>query len=198
MQLSIITDLRMPKVDGMQLLRWILGKCPNIPVIMLTAYATVESAVEAMRIGAFDYIPKPVTDLQQLDLLLARAVQHSRILVENQELRGELTGRYQFDKMIGPSLQMQRVFEILDMVSSTNVTVLVMGASGTGKELVARAIHFNSPRANRPFVKVNCAALPEGLIESELFGHEKGAFTGAIRTTRGKFEAANGGTTSPG
>ena len=190
----VITDLKMPNMDGMQLLRHILGMHPNIPVIMLTAYATVENAVEAMRIGAFDYISKPVTDLGQLDLTLRRALQHRQLLVENQQLRGELNDRYRFDRLVGPSPQMQRVFELLATVAPTPTTVLVLGESGTGKELVARAIHFNSPRAKAPFIKLNCAAMPEGLIESELFGHEKGAFTGAVRTTQGKFEAAHNGT----
>ena len=189
----VISDIRMPKVDGMELLRWILGKYPLTPVVMLTAYATIPGAVEAMRIGAFDYIAKPITDLMQLDLQLFRALQHRQMQVENQWLK-RFTERSQFDKLVGPSQQMQRIYEILSTVAPTDVTVLVQGASGTGKELVARAIHFNSPRANRAFIEVNCAALPEGLIESELFGHEKGAFTGAIRTTRGKFEAAHGGT----
>ena len=190
----VITDLKMPNMDGMQLLRHLLGMHPNIPVIMLTAYATVENAVEAMRIGAFDYISKPVTDLGQLDLTLRRALQHRQLLVENQQLRGELNDRYRFDRLVGPSPQMQRVFELLATVAPTPTTVLVLGESGTGKELVARAIHYNSPRAKAPFIKLNCAAMPEGLIESELFGHERGAFTGAVKTTQGKFEAAHNGT----
>ncbi len=189
----VITDLRMPVMDGMKLLKWVLGQHPLVPVIMLTAYATIEGAVEAMRIGAFDFIAKPVTDLKQLDTQIYRALQHRQMQVDNQWLK-DIKERSKFDKMVGPSAPMQRIFEIITTVAPTDATVLVEGASGTGKELVARAIHFNSPRASRAFVKVNCAALPEGLIESELFGHEKGAFTGAFRTTRGKFEAAHGGT----
>ena len=190
----VITDVRMPNMDGMELLRHILGFHPTVPVIMLTAYASIENAVEAMRTGAFDYISKPVTDLKQLDIILTRAMQHRLLLVENQQLRGELTERYHFDRLVGPGARMQHIFELLATVAPTQATVLVQGASGTGKELVARAIHYNSPRAKAPFIKVNCAAMPEGLIESELFGHERGAFTGAIRTTIGKFAAANGGT----
>ncbi len=190
----VITDYRMPKVDGMELLSWILGAHPNTPVIMLTAYASLEGAVEAMRIGAFDYLPKPITDLSQLDLTLYRALQYRNLLIENQQLKGKLSERYSFDRMVGPSPQMQEMFEVLSMVAPTQATVLVQGPSGTGKELVARAIHFNSPRAKKPFIRVNCAAIPENLIESVLFGHEKGSFTGAIKSTRGKFEAASGGT----
>ncbi len=190
----VITDIRMPEVDGIELLKWIIGNHPTVPVIMLTAHATIDGAVSTIKIGAFDYLCKPITDLKELDRLLLKAMQHRRLLVENQWLRGQITSRYKFDQLVGPGPEMQRIFELLATVAPTQATVLIQGASGTGKELVARAIHYNSPRSNRPFIKVNCAALPEGLIESELFGHEKGAFTGAIRTTRGKIEAANGGT----
>jgi DNA-binding NtrC family response regulator len=190
----VITDLKMPNMDGMKLLQHIMGCHPLVPVIILTAFGTVDNAVEAMRLGAFDYICKPITDLAQLELALSRALQHRRLLVENRQLLGELTHRYRFDRLVGSSPNMRRIFELLATVAPTPTTVLVQGDSGTGKELVARAIHFNSPRARAPFIKVNCAALPEGLMESELFGHEKGAFTGAIRTTQGKFEAAANGT----
>jgi len=190
----VITDIRMPRMDGMDLLKHILGFHPTVPVIILTAYGTIEGAVESMRTGAFDYLQKPVTDLEQLDIVLRRAIQYRRLLVENQQLKCELSDRYCFDKLVGPGSEMQRIFELLATIAPTQATILIQGESGTGKELVARAIHYNSPRAKAPFIKVNCAALPEGLIESELFGHERGAFTGAIRTTRGKFEAANGGT----
>ncbi len=190
----VITDMRMPKMNGMELLSHIQGFYPTIPVIMLTAYASVEHAVEAMRSGAFDYLCKPVTDLKQLEVALVRAMQYRMILVENSQLKVELNGRYRFDRLVGPGEKMQRIFTMLSTVAPTQATVLIQGPSGTGKELVARAIHHNSPRVKAPFMQVNCAALPDGLIESELFGHEKGAFTGAIRTTKGKFEAANGGT----
>ena len=190
----VISDVRMPNVDGKELLRWIKGYYPLIPVIMLTAYGTVENAVDAMRTGAFDYLCKPITDLSQLDLVLMRAMNYRQILSENQQLRSELSGKYRFTQLIGQSLQMQQIFSLLETVAPTQATVLIQGASGTGKELVACAIHYNSPRSKAPFIKINCAALPEGLIESELFGHEKGAFTGAFKTTRGKFEAANSGT----
>jgi len=190
----IITDLKMPNMDGIELLRHVLGYHPTIPVVILTAFGTIERAVEAMRFGAFDFMEKPLTDLGRLDIILRRALQHRRLLVENQQLRGELNARYSFDKLVGPGREMQRIFELLATVAPTQATVLVQGDSGTGKELVARAIHYNSPRVKKSFIKVNCSALPEGLIESELFGHEKGAFTGAFKTTRGKFEAADGGT----
>jgi len=190
----VITDLRMPKVDGMELLSWIIGKHPDTPVIMLTAYASLDGAVEAMRVGAFDYLPKPITNLNLLDLTLYRALQYRSLLNENQQLMGKLSERYSFDRMVGPSPQMQEMFEVLSMVAPTSATVLVQGPSGTGKELVARAIHYNSPRSKKPYIRVNCAAIPENLIESVLFGHEKGSFTGAIKSTRGKFQAANGGT----
>lgn len=190
----VITDLKMPRMDGMEVIRFILGCYPTTPVIMLTAHWSVEGAVEAMRAGAFDYLEKPLTDLNELDMVLGRALQYRRLLLENQSLKDELSERYSFDKLVGPGIKMQRIFELLATVAPTQATILIQGESGTGKELVARAIHYNSPRAKAPFIKVNCAALPDGLIESELFGHERGAFTGAIRTTRGKFEAANGGT----
>jgi DNA-binding NtrC family response regulator len=184
----------MPKMDGIELLRHVLGYHPTTPVVILTAFGTIERAVEAMRFGAFDFMEKPLTDLGRLDIVLRRALQHRRLLVENQQLRGELNSRYSFDKLVGPGLKMQQIFELLATVAPTQATVLIQGESGTGKELVARAIHYNSPRAKKNFIKVNCSALPEGLIESELFGHEKGAFTGAFKTTHGKFEAADGGT----
>ncbi len=192
----VITDYKMPNMNGMELLEYILGSHPTIPVIMFTAYGTIEGAVEAMRAGAFDYLKKPLDrDLNVLvEIVLKRAFQHRRLLVEIARLQNELIDNNTFDNLVGPGPEMQRIRKLLSTVAPTQATVLIQGESGTGKELVARAIHYNSPRAKGPFIKVNCAALPEGLIESELFGHEKGAFTGAIKTTRGKFEAANGGT----
>ncbi|MFH0766245.1 MAG: sigma 54-interacting transcriptional regulator, partial [Calditrichota bacterium] len=175
----VITDLRMPKLDGMALLRWILGNRPTIPVIMLTAFGTIEHAVEAIRTGAFDYVCKPVTDLEQFELSVNRALSYNLLLIENQSLKKEINTRYNFDQLVGLSPSMRRIFDLLATVAPTQATILVQGETGTGKELVAHAIHFNSPRANRPLIKVNCAALPEGLIESEMFGHDKGAFTGA-------------------
>ena len=193
----IIADLKMPNMDGMELLRYVVGHHPSIPVIILTAHGDVSKAVSAMQLGAFDFVEKKGSALEDLDDLqnrLLRALSFRRLLEENRQLRGEINDRYRFDRLVGPSPQMQRIFELIATVAPTPTTVLVLGGSGTGKELVARAIHFNSPRAKAPFVKVNCAAMPEGLIESELFGHERGAFTGAVRTTQGKFEAAHGGT----
>jgi len=190
----VITDLKMPRMDGMTLLRHCSGCHPTTPVIILTAYGTIENAVEAMRGGAFDYLAKPITETEQIEIVLSRALRHRSALVENMELRRDMGERYMFDRLVGPGPKMQRIFDILTTVAPTQATVLITGSSGTGKELVARAIHFNSPRAKGPFIKVNCAALPEGLIESELFGHEKGAFTGALKTTKGRFEAADNGT----
>lgn len=190
----IISDVLMPRMGGMELLRHVLGHHPLVPVVMLTAFASVENAVEAMRTGAFDYIAKPVTDLAQLDIVLSRALGHRRLLVENQRLRQGLDWSGNSYPMVGPGPAMQRVFDHIARAAPTQATVLVTGASGTGKELVARALHNGSPRASGPFIQLNCAAVPEGLIESELFGHEKGSFTGAVKTTRGRFEAAHGGT----
>ena len=170
---AVVTDMRMPKMDGMELIRHIVGFHPTTPVIMLTAHGSVSGAVEAMRSGAFDYIEKPVTELDKLYMGIGRALQHRELLLENQQLKGELSERYSFDKLVGPGRKMQKIFELLATVAPTQATVLIQGQSGTGKELVARAIHYNSPRAKGPFIKVNCAALPEGLIESELFGHER-------------------------
>jgi DNA-binding NtrC family response regulator len=166
---------------------------PDTQVIMMTAYGTIENAVEAMRLGAFEYITKPFTS-GEIDLVIEKAFEHRRLLDENRYLRNELSNKYCFSSIVGQSKAMQEVFEILKVVAPNHSTVLIEGESGTGKELVARAIHYNSPRRDKPFIKINCAALPEGLIESELFGHEKGAYTHAFSRTRGKFEQANGGT----
>jgi len=191
---AVISDVKMPRMDGMELLKYCIGYQPSVPVILLTAFGTIEKAVEAMRFGAFDYLAKPVLDIDQVDYVVRRALRHRRLLIENQQLRTALGERQILDRLVGPGPKMQRIFDIINTVARTQTTILVTGASGTGKELVARAIHFLSARANGPFVKVNCGALPEGLIESELFGHEKGAFTGALKTTKGRFETADGGT----
>ncbi|MFH1861930.1 MAG: sigma-54 dependent transcriptional regulator, partial [bacterium] len=189
----VLTDLKMPQVSGFDLLRFIRAHRPETQVIMMTAFGTIENAVEAMRLGAFDYITKPFT-AGEIELIIDKALEHRRLVAENRQLRSELSEKYGFSSIVGQSNVIQEVFEIMHVVASKHTTILIEGESGTGKELVARAIHYNSPRKDKPFIKINCAALPEGLIESELFGHEKGAYTHAYTRTRGKFELADGGT----
>ena len=188
----VITDYKMPGLDGLELLRRIRMINDATAVIMMTAYGTVEGAVQAMRLGAYDYIQKPF-NLEELELKAERALEHRRLLSRLMEFdRRDLVGR--FDNMVGESPSMQRVFDIVSKVAPSNATVLILGETGTGKELIAEAIHRNSSRKAGPFVKINCAALPENLLESELFGHERGAFTGADRQRAGRFELANEGT----
>lgn len=189
----VLTDIRMPEMDGMQLLNFLIKEHPNIPVIMITAHGTVEAAVEAMRLGAKDYILKPI----RLDEILAkveRITQLNSLIKENEYLLNRLQQTYDFTNMIGKTDKIQELFKLVKDVAATNTTVLIRGESGTGKELIANAIHYNSPRVKRPFVKVNCGVLAESLLESELFGHVRGAFTGAIKDKIGRFELANGGT----
>lgn len=190
----VITDLKMDRVGGMEVLDHCVAHYPDLPVIILTAFGTVAGAVEAMKKGAFDFLEKNIAEIDQIQLVVSRAVTYHRLLIENRQLRRSLEQRTSLDQLVGPGLKMQRIFEIITTVAPTQATVLITGPSGTGKELVARAIHAHSTRKEGPFIKVNCAALPETLIESELFGHEKGSFTGAIRTVKGRFEAADGGT----
>ncbi len=189
----VLTDLKMPGMSGDELLNQIRSRHPETPVVMMTAYATVKSAVDAMRNGAFDYIMKPFEN-EELRLTLERAAEYARLKQDNAYMRRELGLRYRMDNIIGESEGIHNVLRMIERVAPTRATVLVTGESGTGKELVAKAIHFRSARATGPYVRVNCAALVETLLESELFGHEKGAFTGATRTHRGKFEEADGGT----
>jgi DNA-binding NtrC family response regulator len=189
----VITDLKMPQADGLELLKFAKEMNPESVVIMVTGYGTVNSAVEAMKFGAFDYIIKPLKD-DIVKLTVARALSYVRLKEENTALKSHLKDKYDFGKMIGYSDTMKKVFESIGKVSSSDSTILIHGESGTGKELVARAIHFNSDRKNQQLIPVNCGAIPEELLESELFGHEKGAFTGAIRTRIGRFELAQGGT----
>jgi len=189
----ILTDLMMPEMDGMELLKIIKGTRPDIPVIMMTAYGSIDTAVEAMKIGANDYITKPV-DLRDLMLRISKVHQENLLLQENRLLRQEVRKKFQFSNIIGKSRKMQEVFTLIEKVAPSNSTVIIYGGSGTGKELVAKAIHYNSPRAEHPFIAFNCSAIPETLVESELFGHMKGAFTGAVQTKKGLFEEANGGT----
>jgi len=189
----VLLDLRMPGMDGMEVLKQVKDISPQTVVIMMTAYASIPSAVQAMKEGAYDYIVKPL-DVDQLTLMLNRIVEHQQLITENILLRKRLTEQYEFEDIIGRSEAMQEIFEMIKAVTDTNATVLITGETGTGKELVARAIHSNSPQRYGPFVATSCGALPETLLESELFGYEKGAFTGADRTKKGRFELANGGT----
>jgi len=189
----LISDMRMPGMDGLALLQRALARQPRPAVIVLTAYGSVETAVEAMKRGATDFLQKPV-DLSVLEQRLERAVQMVRMERENETLKAQLDRRYGLETMIGESSAMQEVFDIIRQAAPTTATVLIQGESGTGKELAARAIHQLSPRAKGPFIAVHCAALAPTLLESELFGHEKGAFTGATERRIGRFEMADGGT----
>ena len=188
-----LTDLRMPGMDGLEVLRTIRRIDPEALVILFTAFATVETAVEAVKEGAFDYIPKPFS-ADQLQVVIERALTQRRLLDENRRLREQLTETYRFENIVGRSRPMIQVFDLIKKVAASEANILIVGESGTGKELIARCIHANSSRAARAFIPIDCASLPEHLLESELFGHEKGAFTGAIATRRGLFEEANGGT----
>lgn len=189
----ILTDLKMPKITGIDVLKRAREKMPDAKVIIMTAYGTVENAVEAMKLGAFDYITKPFS-VDEILMLVTRALEFTSLQMENRRLHSELEEVYGTRSIVGKSPSMKTIFEVIETVSQSRSTVLVTGESGTGKELVARAIHYTSPRREGPFVKLNCAALPSELMESELFGHEKGAFTGAIRKFQGRFERADGGT----
>jgi two-component system, NtrC family, response regulator len=189
----ILTDMKMPKMDGIELLEKIKLEDAELPVIMMTAHGTVAKAVEAMQKGAYNYILKPF-DNDQLVIYVNKALNMFRVVKENRQLRSAVASQYSFGNLIGKSKPMQDIFEAIRKVAPATATVLIEGASGTGKELVAKSIHFNSPRRNQPFVAVNCSALAESLLESELFGHEKGAFTGAVAMKKGRFEIADGGT----
>jgi two-component system, NtrC family, response regulator AtoC len=189
----VLTDLKMPGMDGIELLKTIKGTRPEVMVILMTAYGSIETAVEAMRIGANDYITKPI-DLNELLIHISKAQKESLLLRENRLLRMEVAKKFEFNNIIGKSKKMQEIFSLIEKVSLGSSTVMIYGGSGTGKELVAKAIHYNSPRAERPFLPFNCGAIPETLVESELFGHTKGAFTGAIQAKKGLFEEANEGT----
>ncbi len=189
----VITDMKMPGMDGMQVLEQVLALDADLPVIMMTAFGTVEKAVEAMKKGAFHYILKPFEN-EELKVLVQKAVEHHQIKRQNRQMKDILAEQHQFHNIVGKSEPMQRVYALIRKVAPTKATVLITGESGTGKELIARAIHFNSPRKTGPFISVNCGALPENLLESELFGHERGAFTGAVGLRKGRFELAHGGT----
>ena len=191
----LLSDIKMPNMSGLELLDRVKSKWPDMHVILMTAFGTVEDAVVAMKKGAYDYIQKgSESTTSETEIVVERALKFQDTVRENRRLRSELKSRYSFSNMIGKSPNMEQVFDLIDTVADSRATVLVTGESGTGKELVARALHYNSSRASGPFIRLNCAALPRDLMESELFGHEKGAFTGAIKQTRGRFETADGGT----
>jgi two-component system, NtrC family, response regulator len=189
----VLTDMKMPGMDGIALLEHTKTRDPELPVIMMTAHGTVDKAVEAMQKGAYSYILKPF-DNNQLVIFVNKAVGMYRVVKDNRRLREDVTSRYRFDNIIGKSKAMREVFRTIEKVAPANATVLIEGENGTGKELVAKSIHFNGPRRDKPFIAVNCSALAETLLESELFGHEKGAFTGAVAMRKGRFEIADTGT----
>ncbi len=189
-----VLDINMPHLSGMDLLKAIKAERPDVEVIMMTAYATVETAVEAVKAGAYDYLTKPFENIDDLSLTVGKAAERKALKDRTRALEEALTARSQFEDLIGQSGHMRAVFKLVETVSHSTATVLIQGESGTGKELVARAIHYRSARKDKPFVAVNCSALTETLLESELFGHMKGAFTGATNNKKGLFEAADGGT----
>ncbi|MFO7768057.1 MAG: sigma-54 dependent transcriptional regulator [bacterium] len=189
----ILTDLQMPELDGLELLAELTRRLPETPVVVISAYATVDNAIEALRQGAYDFLTKPF-EREELLTTVGKALEIQDLRKENRQLRSLIQEQYDLEGMVGRSGRMQEVYRIARRVSATDATVLVQGESGTGKELLARSIHVNSARTARPFVPINCGAIPESLLESELFGHVKGAFTGATRDKDGKFQAAEGGT----
>jgi two-component system NtrC family response regulator len=189
----VLTDIKMPDGDGITVLREIKALDPGIPVIILTAFGSIETAVEAMKLGASDYITKPISR-DELKITVDKALKLNRLEKENEDLKRSIKEKYSFENIIGLSPAMAKVFEVISKIAATDASVLITGESGTGKELVAKAIHFNSPRRSARLVTVNCAAIPSELLESELFGHVRGAFTGAIRNKEGKFQSAHRGT----
>ncbi len=189
----VLTDLNLPKLDGMKVLRHVLDESPDTICIILTGFGTIKGSVEAIKMGAFDYISKPVKS-DEIVIVVEKALKYRRLERENVLLKQQLRKKYQFENFIGDSKPIQKVFELIEKVADTDSTVLITGESGTGKELIAKAIHYNSYRRDNPMVVINCGAIPEELLESELFGHEKGAFTGAHKMRVGRFELANGGT----
>lgn len=189
----MLSDIKMSPVDGMQLLQFVRKEHPQTAVIMITAYGSVETAVESMKQGAFDYVTKPFK-VDELLLTVQRALEYNAVLAENVQLKAQIESRYRFENIVAESAAMRRVCEMIERVAPTDTTILILGESGTGKELVAKAIHAHSRRKNKRFLPINCAAMPEPLLESEMFGHVKGAFTGATANKEGLFEAARGGT----
>ncbi|MDR1786004.1 MAG: sigma-54 dependent transcriptional regulator, partial [Spirochaetaceae bacterium] len=189
----VITDLRMPGMSGEELLKRAAAESPSIPVIVLTGHGSIDSAVDAMRSGAYDFLTKPV-NLDRLSLIVKRALSRRELEVRARHMEEELRGKETFENIVGNNAEMQRVFQVVKRAAGAKASVLITGESGVGKELIADALHNLSPRRDKPFIKVHCAALSESLLESELFGHEKGAFTGALTRQRGRFELANTGT----
>ena len=189
----VLTDLRLPDADGMEVLQVSREAQRDVPVILITAFGTIETAIQAIRQGAYDFVTKPFA-LDEISLLIGKAWEARRLREENRRLREEVAGRYRLHNLLGRSPAMQSVFALIRQAAPGDANVLITGESGTGKELVAKALHFNSQRADRPFVPINCAAVPASLLESELFGHVKGAFTGAVNSRRGLFREAHGGT----
>ena len=189
----LILDIMMPKIDGLEVLRRVKESHPDIDVIMITGLSQIDTAVRAMKLGAFDYLPKPF-DPDELKLVVERALERRQLLQENLDLRNEVSSKYRFENIIGSSPQMQNVYRLIAKCAPTNSTALLTGESGTGKELIARAIHYNSLRKDKPFVPVDCNSLSENLLESEMFGHVKGSFTGAVANKKGMFEIADNGT----
>ena len=189
----VITDLMMPKMSGIEVIKNLKGIDPDLQCIVITGYATVSTAVDAMKAGAYDYLMKPFNGSEVL-MLLKRVMELQDLQAENSQLKRNLQHRYDYENLIGSSEGIQKVCSLIEKVAETDSTILILGESGTGKELVARTIHYNSPRKNKPLIPINCGAIPETLLESELFGHEKGAFTGASATRIGRFELADGGT----
>ena len=189
----VLTDLKMDEVDGLDVLKRVKDTNPDTQVVVMTAFATTETAVQAMKAGAYDYVMKPFK-VDALKVVISKALEKRALLQDNLSLRAELTERYSFGRLIGKSSAMAQVYDLISKVAPTRTNVLLSGESGTGKELVARALHYNSPRKDKPFFVINCGAIPEALMESELFGHEKGSFTGAVGSKQGIFEAADGST----
>lgn len=188
-----IVDLKLPGMDGIEVLRKLKEIDPDIVVIMITAYATIETAVSAIKDGAYDYLTKPF-NLEEISLVVKKITEHRKLVAENILLKKQLEERYSFENIIGKSPKMRKIFELIEDVADSDATILIQGESGTGKEVIARAIHQRSSRANASFITANCAAIPDNLLESELFGYEKGAFTGATQTKKGRFELAEEGT----
>ncbi|MBK8269626.1 MAG: sigma-54-dependent Fis family transcriptional regulator [Planctomycetes bacterium] len=189
----VITDVNMPEADGFEMLRLMRDRYPDVVPIVITGYGTIESAVEAIKMGAYDYLTKPIVD-DELRLVLERAVQQHSLVRENRSLRQQLDLRYSLDNIVGHDYKMLKIFDMIEAVADTKTTILISGESGTGKSMIAHALHYRSDRGKGPFVEVSCGAIPEGLLESELFGHTKGSFTGATANKDGKFKAAEGGT----
>ena len=189
----VITDLQMPRGNGLQVLEHVKKNYAHTEVVMMTAFSTTETAVEAMRLGAYDYLTKPFK-VDEIEVIVEKCLEKRRLALENRQLKSQLKERFSFSNIIGKSRAIRQVFQIVERVARARTSVLIYGETGTGKELVARAIHYNSPRSDKPFIVINCGAIPEQLMESELFGHKRGSFTGAVSDRKGLFQEADGGT----